>query len=945
MTEFGVRRMVAINSGGYRFADLALDGPIHLVAPNNRGKSTLVNALQFLYVDEFRAMKFPRSADETREHYFGRSPSYLMFECRTAAGLQSLLVVGRGRVAGSSFARFVLAGGYQPDDFRDGHGRVVDFDVLRTRLADRALQEVRPSELWEALCNPSRRGRPGENGHVAPHLGLLPIRARDDYRSFRETYVRLLSLSDVSAAELRQLLISCHAAEVGDIKLDVAADHRDEFERAERTEHRLGFLDAAGLLIDDGEKARARVESRRGRFDAAAPRAAAECDRLLGELQAGEAAAALAEQRLDARQAELNDARSDASRREGRLLEHVERLEAELAELDAMHAKWAACTDQMLRSMRDNADTDRDRIAAQRERIRQAGAFDLAAMRRSVRALRQDTESRERSLANWEHQLSGWLANQGLRADAIVEAFMVLNPALLRLVVGSDVAVKDAHGLVASVDAVARRIEAGHYEDASVRAAVSSVSGPDAQHLKDPEAARESLRVLKARLEDELSRLEVAEDSGRARDELEAMERDHRALVGRLDEHAAYVARWLARPERERVLATLADDLSRVRAELASVRTREERLSEDRRALSEEVRARRASLADVLAARQRFHAACDNTQLIAPAGQGIADADASAPGEDPATRVRACVAGLDAMTAAVHEYRLARDDVRALQRQLARLAQDHKQPPYFIGDEESDWLELAEARRATAELHQANQQAWSALFTTIRARLDALMRGYRAIGNAIAKLNAAMKQHRVSNLREVQLEVLRQHEACDMLESLTGPDGLFADREALDRARDRLRRWIKEGRIIRLEDLFAVRIRVQGMDGQWSEAKSLDDIGSTGTGMTAKAMVFIHLVRAVVSDERYRLHFYLDETGQLDDSNLAATTALAVERGVVPITAEPRVRVEPLAHPSVTVYSLGQDKDGQFYVDGLRTLRASRRHADQEPIRDVAGPA
>jgi chromosome condensin MukBEF MukE localization factor len=217
--------------------------------------------------------------------------------------------------------------------------------------------------------------------------------------------------------------------------------------------------------------------------------------------------------------------------------------------------------------------------------------------------------------------------------------------------------------------------------------------------------------------------------------------------------------------------------------------------------------------------------------------------------------------------------------------------------------------------------------------------------GFLAPVHRFTKLNSAMRRHRVSNLREVQLEVVRQHEACDLLESLTGPDGLFADREALDRARDRLRRWIKEGKIIRLDDLFAVRIRVQGVDGQWGEAKSLDDIGSTGTGMTAKAMIFIHLVRAVVADERYRLHFYLDETGQLDDSNLAATTALAMERGVVPITAEPRIRVEPLAHPTVTVYSLGQDSEGQFYIDARRTLRAAMRQAEQEPTADVAGSA
>jgi len=945
MTDFGVRRLVAINSGGYRFADVGLEGPIHLVAPNNRGKSTLVNALQFLYVDELRAMRFPRSVDETREHYFGKSPSYLLFECHTAVGPQSLLVVGRGRVAGSAFARFVFAGGYQADDFKDPQGRLVEFDVLKARLANRSLQEVKPSELWETLCNPTRRGRPEENGHRVPHMGLLPIRTREDYRSFREAYVRLLSLSDMSAAELRQLLIACHAAEVGDIKLDVAADYRDEFERAERTERRLAFLDASGHLIDDGERGRGRVESSHTRFQSSAPAALADFSALTAALRNGESIAARAEKTLDSRQVELNEARSEASRREGRLLGDVERMETELTALDALHAKWSTSTPEMVQTMRDNADAGRDRIAAQRERIRQAGAFDLNAMKRSVQSLRHDAESHERSLANWEKQLSGWLASHGVKPDTIVQAFSVLNPALLRLIVGTDVFVTDPAALVDRINALADRIEDGQYEDELARVAVSSVKGPDKGDLKDPASAKESLRIVKDRLQEELKRLAVAEDSGRARAELAEMEREHGNLVARLEEHAQYLARWQARPDRDRELAKVREELSRVRVDLSGVRAKEEQLASDRRRLADDMRTWRAAISEIQTAGQRFQAACDSAQLTVPVDTGDPDQQVEIAGQDVAGRVASCVAGLDALAGAAREHRSARDEVRTIQRHLTRLSQDHSQPQYFIGDEDADWLELVEARRSTAELHQANQQAWDALFTTIRARLDALMRGYRAIGNAITKLNAAMRRHRVSNLREVQLEVVRQHEACDLLESLTAPDGLFADREALDRARDRLRRWIKEGKVIRLDDLFAVRIRVQSVDGKWSEAKSLDDIGSTGTGMTAKAMIFIHLVRAVVADERYRLHFYLDETGQLDDSNLAATTALAMERGVVPITAEPRVRVEPLAHPTVTVYSLGQEPDGQFYIDKRRTLRAAKRRSEQEPTPDVAGPA
>lgn len=102
--------------------------------------------------------------------------------------------------------------------------------------------------------------------------------------------------------------------------------------------------------------------------------------------------------------------------------------------------------------------------------------------------------------------------------------------------------------------------------------------------------------------------------------------------------------------------------------------------------------------------------------------------------------------------------------------------------------------------------------------------------------------------------------------------------------------------------------------------------------------MTAKAMVFIQLVRAVVPEEKYHLHFFLDETGQLDERNLAATTQMAVDTGVMPITADPDVRIEPLAHPIVTVYSLGQNDEGKFVIDGKRTCRARRIGKEKDSL-------
>ncbi|MCA9177693.1 MAG: hypothetical protein KDB14_24665, partial [Planctomycetales bacterium] len=67
--------------------------------------------------------------------------------------------------------------------------------------------------------------------------------------------------------------------------------------------------------------------------------------------------------------------------------------------------------------------------------------------------------------------------------------------------------------------------------------------------------------------------------------------------------------------------------------------------------------------------------------------------------------------------------------------------------------------------------------------------------------------------------------------------------------------------------------------------------------------------------------------------------NLSATAGLAVSRGILPITADPRLHLEPLAHPSVTVYSLGQYSNdqysnGKFYIDGTRSYQARRIASD-----------
>ena len=56
--QYGFQRLVLLGSAGYSRAELPLDGAVSLVAPNNTGKTSLINALQFLLIIDRRRMDF-----------------------------------------------------------------------------------------------------------------------------------------------------------------------------------------------------------------------------------------------------------------------------------------------------------------------------------------------------------------------------------------------------------------------------------------------------------------------------------------------------------------------------------------------------------------------------------------------------------------------------------------------------------------------------------------------------------------------------------------------------------------------------------------------------------------------------------------------------------------------------------------------------------------------
>ena len=54
MSAASPTKLVMILSGGYQYAEVDIDQPVQFIAANNVGKTSLIAALQFLFIDSFK---------------------------------------------------------------------------------------------------------------------------------------------------------------------------------------------------------------------------------------------------------------------------------------------------------------------------------------------------------------------------------------------------------------------------------------------------------------------------------------------------------------------------------------------------------------------------------------------------------------------------------------------------------------------------------------------------------------------------------------------------------------------------------------------------------------------------------------------------------------------------------------------------------------------------
>ena len=219
--QYGFQRLVLLNSAGYSRAELPLDGSVSLVAPNNTGKTSLINALQYLLIIDRRVMNFgAHDADKSRRFYFPHNSAYILLEVTLPeTGTVVLGCVGKG--VSFDYEYFAYAGPLNVDDYRLPGGELVAQPQLAAHLAthERRVFSYSGSEFADMIYG-------GRNRKATSQLDLCVFRLEhaSDAASFQRVLTHTLKLDRLTSADVKKNLLQIFRRDLPDAGIDFKAE-------------------------------------------------------------------------------------------------------------------------------------------------------------------------------------------------------------------------------------------------------------------------------------------------------------------------------------------------------------------------------------------------------------------------------------------------------------------------------------------------------------------------------------------------------------------------------------------------------------------------------------------------------------------------------------------------------------------------------------------------
>lgn len=900
MSVVGPTRLIILNSGKYDYGEVELVRPLHLVGPNNVGKTSLIAALQFLYIDDQRYMHFSRDMDDTRRYYFPDPNSYILFECLTPIGYRVVGVQGLGPLKRYEFRRFSYQGKFDITDFLDEANKLRQEDEIRGLLADRDYRKLEPNQLKAALTGS------GDNNGV--HLGLVPTRDSDAYRRFRRVFSNLLRLAHLSQEDLKRFLYEIYESEFKQKSIDLETGYSSQFEKVKRLADEVRGLQA---VADDIRRALL---------------LAAERDEVRGNLpllftHIGSAWEVIRAEFVESRE-KLNLQMEQLAGKDSQAKEEYRETEQSMRSLDQQLGalkRDLKNIEQEKTEFRDYlADIEDAKIANLKTQIEEIGYLLKNAVQEPATRVAARIRMQEKELSAQRGLLEGISRTVATKLKDLCgemdlkQAFRILNHKVLSLQLGLEgLRINDDAGLQARVKAITEKISDDVYQDGTVTLSLGALDPPCLEEYTDPALISEKITVLEEAVARDKLTLQAAEETQNLTQRKKSLEQEHDELKERQIRFTVFQKNLINAKEWQKEHDQLEKKRSQYDSRLKQLRDIQVEIGNEQRSIKGRITQSANTEEDYLKkirSLQRPDSSWSGHATLLPP-DSFEDAHA------------------------LYLELSAKQKTLDVERGNRLLVIDSRTYGRSKGDCEAETLRiLGEELDALAQKEEAAEKLWSGLAAGLQSSIKNILGDLDRLRGKVEDLNRQLSKVSVSNLQRLRLELDENDQLVPWLKKVIRQEDspLFAATQDTSEAYGCIGEFLKKSGRIELRQLFELKFVVTTADGKEREYQKLESIESNGTTITIKVLINLMLLRGLLDNRKeVSIPYYLDEASSLDQDNASAIVRQSRILGFTPVLASPEAM-----DAADNLYFL-KDNGGRLILDSSALVRIHREDNDE----------
>lgn len=896
--EIGLSRLVLIKSGVCDYCEINPAQSTHLSGENGLGKTSILNALQFLVIDNWNQMSFPNSPVDTKDHYFQSEFSTIVFELLTVEGTQHLIVLrGESNASTDRYKRYAVRGSYDRNQFLDfvneEEFECRDFSETLTLMSDEG-REVTPfkgaSEMREFLRSKIKWLPTKESGNV--------------HRDFITLLKTLNTLGEVRERDLKEVLMNINEG------IQRTVDFRTEYSdiwRAHLDRRRLVFeIERNSLDID-------------------------EYSTLQGNLS--EACHDL-DSRLDDLGPSIEHCNSNSK-------EHIQELESQIAQTKAKveHARQDLndYTENKMELKSEQRDLER-RISSLEEEKSWAEEQDgrslekryeeLVSTHSIKNALHIKLQTLERTPSMIQKQLK--VVN-----DRIARLERVINQAANTLMedLGENNLLKHssalrflnqdllpAIGKVSNADAAERflseieqHIVGNELDYRGIM--VHDLSEMGAVEFDDLDTIRDQIRLSEKERSELESQLAIIENWEASKRELVALQGEMEIAFTTLKRFQKWERSGTKEIQESRTMnQDLKERIAQLDARISQKKLEIESLSSNLQDLSTKLAEHEDKVSRINSIWSEFHH--DYRENVAYSAQEIVNFE-----------------DLEVVIQGARElYKEIQKTQKKIHTVRDRLLSALKHIFSFATIEEFS-QKVIDAQQKIGEQKESVETEWKNLITNM-SRAAALMQdSLKKLNREVNEINRVFSNIQVSNLEEFTVEFHKKSSDLDLISQFTAFDAHTNDPNTLQ-AIQSLGDTFMKNKSIDLADIFYLKFRVKNKGGRVKVVEDLDTSGSTGTVVLIKAVLLMILLKRRTSwrKERTAIPFFLDEVGVFGSNNKGQIVEVAKNLDFQVFTASP----DAMEEADIVYPILGGRTGDRIFVTPLYARPRPRMTLEEE---------